>query len=377
MCLLSAFRLTRVDRWPLRHEFWPVTTRNLVSRGKLRRGRDIGRIGPHVGDQALRPLRPKIYTFVELLRELHGAANAESNLARSLLLKCARRERWGWPALYLLASDVGDAIMRSVQRGQDGLGLLGVVEGDLLALNALQAGAKDVTRLRLGSRLLRQLGVDRPVFNRLEGPDLSLALRNDAQRRGLDSSRGETALDLLPKERADFVADQPVEHPPRLLGVNEIRVNAARAGHGLAHGLWGDLMEDHAMDRFGCRSSRLDEVPGDGLTLAIGVSRQVDLTRLLNALLELLDELRLVPRHEIRRREVGFDVDPKRALRQITNVAHRGLHGVAGAQVLADSPRFGWGLNDDQPAATWPGRGTFRFGLGRRLRRFCRGTPRM
>ena len=96
------------------------------------------------------------------------------------------------------------------------------------------------------------------------------------------------------------------------------------------------------MDRFGRRSGRLDQVPGDRLTLAIGVRRQVDLTRLLNALLELLDELRLVPRHEVRRREVVVDVDPKRALRQITNVAHRGLHGVAAAQVLADRPRFGW-----------------------------------
>ena len=79
--------------------------------------------------------------------------------------------------------------MRSIQSGQHRLSLLGVVEGDLLALNALQSGAKDVSRLRLGSRLLRQLGIDRPVLNRLEGLDLPLALHDDAQRRGLDPPR--------------------------------------------------------------------------------------------------------------------------------------------------------------------------------------------
>ena len=161
----------------------------------------------------------------------------KSELARGLLLQRAGRERRGRPALHFLASDVGNAIVRSIQRGQHRLGLLGVVEGDLLALNALQAGAKDVSRLRLGSCLLRQLGVDRPVLDRLEGLDLPLALDDDAQRRGLHAPGGEPALDLLPKKRADPVADQPVEHPPRLLGVDEIHVDVARAGHRLADGL--------------------------------------------------------------------------------------------------------------------------------------------
>src|SRR5215211_8263637 len=107
------------------------------------------------------------------------------------------------------------------------------------------------------------------------------------------------------------------------------------------------------MDRLGCRTSCLDQVPGDSLTFAIGVSSQVDLTRLLDALLELLDQLGLVSRHQVRRGKVVVDVDPKRALWQIAHVAHRGLHRVTAAKVLAYGPRFGWRLHDHQATTAW------------------------
>ena len=114
------------------------------------------------------------------------------------------------------------------------------------------------------------------------------------------------------------------------------------------------------MHRLGLRAGGLNQVPGDGLAFAIGVGRQVDLTRLLDALLELLDQLGLVSRHQIGRREIVVDVDPERALWQIANVAHRGLHGVAAAKVLADGAGFRWRFDDDQTAATWTGSGSLR-----------------
>ena len=125
------------------------------------------------------------------------------------------------------------------------------------------------------------------------------------------------------------------------------------------------------------RARRLDQVPGDRLPLAVGVGRQVDLARLLDALLELLDELGLVPRHQVLRREVVVDVDPERALGQVADVAHRGLHGVAAAQILADRPRLGRRLDDDQPAATWTRKRqpSIWFSLDE-LRGLCRGAAR-
>src|SRR5687768_17709587 len=59
-----------------------------------------------------------------------------------------------------------------------------------------------------------------------------------------------------------------------------------------------DLVEDHAMDRLGLRAGGVNQVPGDSLALAVGVRRQVDLTRPLDTLLELLDQLGLVSRHQ-------------------------------------------------------------------------------
>ena len=100
-------------------------------------------------------------------------------------------------------------------------------------------------------------------------------------------------------------------------------IDLARAGHRLAGPLLGDLVEDDAVDRLGRRAPvACIEVPGDGLALAVRVGRQVDLARRLDALLELLDELGLVARHDVLRGEVVVDVDAQRALGQVADVAH-------------------------------------------------------
>ena len=80
------------------------------------------------------------------------------------------------------------------------LGLLGVVELGLLALERVQPGAEDDRLASADARLLRQLGVDRPVLDRHERLDLPLALDDDAQRRRLHAPGRESALDLLPEE---------------------------------------------------------------------------------------------------------------------------------------------------------------------------------
>ena len=62
-------------------------------------------------------------------------------------------------------------------------------------------------------------GVEAPVLLGTKAP-ISCS-RSQIRRTGdrLDAPRRQTAADLLPEERADLVADQAVEHAPRLLGV--------------------------------------------------------------------------------------------------------------------------------------------------------------
>ena len=134
-----------------------------------------------------------------------------------------------------------------------------------------------------------------------------------------------------------------------------MHVDVARCRDGLGDGRRGDLVEDDAVDLLAQEVgvSSLDQVPGNRLPLAVGVGGEVDLPRSGDAVLEFLDDLVLVARDQILRREVVGHLDAKRALGQVADVAHRRLDGVAAAQVLGDRLRLGRRLDDDQlsPAA--------------------------
>ena len=51
------------------------------------------------------------------------------------------------------------------------------------------------------------------------------------ERSGLHASRGKAALHFLPEQRADGIAHDSVQYPPRLLGIDEVHVDLARILH--------------------------------------------------------------------------------------------------------------------------------------------------
>ena len=129
------------------------------------------------------------------------------------------------------------SILRTVKRlvlaGGDnrarlGLGQLVGLVVDPLPLMAVEPGLE---RRRIVGFELR---VERPVFLGAERLALLLALDDDPQRDRLHPSGADAALDLLPEQRADLVADQPVEHAARLLGVEQMLIELARMGDRLA-----------------------------------------------------------------------------------------------------------------------------------------------
>ena len=111
----------------------------------------------------------------------------------------------------------------ALEVGDDGLGL-GLGGRDEL-LPVLLPQRRD----ELGRHGRRQVGVEAPVLLGHEGPDLPLALADQADRDRLDAAGREAAAHALPEERADLVADQPVEDAPGLLGVHPLLVDPARA----------------------------------------------------------------------------------------------------------------------------------------------------
>ena len=89
--------------------------------------------------------------------------------------------------------------------------------------------------------------LDRPVLAGREGVDLALALDDEPHGDGLHAAGGQAAADLAPEQRAERVADEAVDDPARLLGVDEVLVDAARVGERLADRRLGDLVEGHAV----------------------------------------------------------------------------------------------------------------------------------
>ena len=105
-------------------------------------------------------------------------------------------------------------------RSSSGAACGGVLGGD--AARAVQRGQFPLLDLGLlGQRLLL---------------DLQLAVADEAQGDGLHAAGGEPLGDLLPEQRAELVADQAIEDPARLLGVDAIHIDLPRFFESLLNG---------------------------------------------------------------------------------------------------------------------------------------------
>ena len=139
-----------------------------------------------------------------------------------------------------------------------------------------------------GGLLGREIGVEGPVLLGAESLALLFALDDDPQRHRLHASGADAALDLLPEQRADLVADQPIEHAARLLGVKEIVIELARIVDCGLNGLFGDLVEQHAMNGGVGLAEPVGDVPRDRLALAVRVGREIDVLLILGGGLDCL-----------------------------------------------------------------------------------------
>ena len=233
--------------------------------------------------------------------------------------------------------------------------------GDPLGTDGDQPG-REQRRLGFGAGV--QDGVDVPVGGGPEGHPLPLLVDHQAGGDGLDAARRQPRHDLLPQHRGDLVAVQAVEDAAGLLRVDQVDVEVAGVGHGLGDGLRGDLVEHHPAGR-DLGLQLLQQVPGDGLALAVLISGQQELVGSGEGVLERADGGALVGVDDVKRLEVVVDVDagprPLLALvlgrhlggpgRQVADVPTAGLDDVSVAQEAGDLRRLLRRLDDHQSSA--------------------------
>jgi hypothetical protein len=152
--------------------------------------------------------------------------------------------------------------------------------------------------------LWAQKGVQCPILNRLKCVDLGLALHNQTHRNGLHTTRRKSSPHLVPKQRRYLIANQPIQHASRLLGIHKVLIHIAGMIESFLHRLLGDLVEGHAPYLFlflGRRPQLKSKVIRDRLAFAIRVRRQKDFIRTGSRPLQLRYDLLLARRHNQRR----------------------------------------------------------------------------
>ena len=179
-----------------------------------------------------------------------------------------------------------------------------------------------------------KIRVDAPVFFRDEGIDFILPVADHAERHGLNAAGRKAALDLCPQKRTDAVPDHAVQHAARLLRIDKIHINFPRMPDGLLHRVLRDFVERDAGDLFvlvlliiepECR----DEMPGNGLPLAVRVGCEINAVRLLHFLAERCQQLTLSADGDIFRLIIMLDVNAHLALRKVADMPLRRDHLVA------------------------------------------------
>ena len=209
---------------------------------------------------------------------------------------------------------------------------------------------------QLGREMLgrmRAVGLDRPVFVRLERLDLLLALDDHAQRRRLHAAGRQPALHLAPQHRREVEADQVVERAPRLLGVDQVHRDPAWLRHRFLDRARRDLGEHHPVRLVEVVEQAvlledLRDVPADRLALAVRVGGEVEVVGGLgglddggDVLLVLLDQLVAHPEAVVR-------IDRALLGHQVADMAIRGEDLEVLAEVLVDRLGLGGRLDDEE-----------------------------
>jgi hypothetical protein len=334
--LLRVLGLGRVLARRARHVAVAVFLADHPARGLHGFRRHVDAVGTHIGDET-DGLAADVDAFVEPLRDAHGLRRGKAELARGLLLQGRGGERRVGVALGGLRLDVRYREGRKLQILLEGLGVLAVA--DVEARDLLAVGAHEA-RVEHAAVLGGERRDQRPVFARLEGLDLELAVADEAQRHRLDATGRARSRQLAPEHGGQGEADEIVEGAAGEIGVDQGLIDLTRVAQSRLHRILGDGVEGHALDRQVLQDAlfpkRLQHVPGNGLALAVRVGGQDELLGALDRLGDIGDPLRAPVLERPDHAEVVIRVDRAVLGGQIADMPEGGQDLVILAEIFVD-----------------------------------------
>ena len=177
-----------------------------------------------------------------------------------------------------------------------------------------QKGGSVFSHLRVGE------GLYSPMI-RKGTADLLLAFADEADVDALHAAGREGGLYLFPEHGGELETDDSVEHAACLLGVDEVEVDVARMGEGVAHRRLGDFVKHYSLRGGRVEAEDFREVPGDGFSFAVFIRCEPDRVGLFGGRLQFLDHLLLVGGYLVDGREVAVDVHAHPFLAEIADMA--------------------------------------------------------
>ena len=201
---------------------------------------------------------------------------------------------------------------------------------------------------------MQRVDFDGPVFLLAVGVNLRLAVADEPERHALHAARRQARHHLLPQQWGEVEADEVVHGAARLLCIYQWHQHGTRVRDGLLHFALGNFVEHSAVEG----ALAVDEavfledfvdVPGDGLTLAVRVGREIDGGGFLRGLQDGLDVLFLVLFADdvVLHREAVRGVDSAFLGHEVADVAVAGKHLETCSQVLLDGLGLGGRFDDD------------------------------
>ena len=174
---------------------------------------------------------------------------------------------------------------------------------------------------------LDEIRVNRPIFFLLERLDFAFTLNDETQCNRLHPAGGQTTPNLVPEQRRNLIAHQPIENAPGLLRIHEILVDVTRMLESFTDGTLRDLVKSDAANalRFIALlfflfllpvgfAQFFRQVGSDGFSFAIRIGREIDGIHPERQLLQPGDNFLFTRNHHVFGLEVIVDVDAERAL---------------------------------------------------------------
>ena len=186
----------------------------------------------------------------------------------------------------------------------------------------------------------RQKRTDLPELFGLELLDLAFAVDDEADGDRLHPAGTQMLGELAAQQRAELVADDPVQEAAGFLRRHAVHINGAGAGKCTLHGRLGDLVERHAPSLGVGQGQRLLQVPGDGLAFAVRVGGEIDRLGRRGLLLQPGQQFLAVLQDAVGRHPAVFDVDAEAALGQVADMALARHDVVIRPQILIDGLRL-------------------------------------